>query len=99
MLVRLEQEVQEVLRRVKHKPGVATTTFDLGDGQIADSTFEDVKSSAERVVAARGGLDRVAWRRIRHAPFRRASGRVNWQAVRALAAVAALPVAVLIELL
>lgn len=99
MLVRLEQEVQEVLRRVKHKREAPTTTFDLGDGQIADSTFEDVDTSADRVVAARGGLDRVEWRRIRHAPFRRASGRVNWQAVGALAAVAAVLVAVLTALL
>lgn len=88
-----------MLRRVKHKPEAPTTTFDLGDGQIADSTFEDVDSSAERVVAARGGMDQVAWRRIRHAPFRRASGRVNWHAVGALATVAAVLVAVLTELL
>jgi hypothetical protein len=86
LLVRLKQEVQEVLWRVKPKPDKPTATFDLGEGQILDSTFEDVESSADRLVVARGGMERSDWRRISH----NASGaRVDWTAIGAIAGVIA----------
>lgn len=83
---------------MKHKPPAPTTTFDLGDGKVVGSTFEDIESSADRLAAAGGGMERVDWRRIRHEPFRRASGGINWTAIGSVAAIVAIPVAVLIAL-
>ena len=41
-------------------------TFDFGDNPVSDSSFEDIDSSADVLLVARGGSDRNRIARIKH---------------------------------
>lgn len=90
MLVRLWSQVQEVLPAVNDRP---TTTFDFGEGSVESSTFSDIDSSADRVIAAEGSKGNV-FEGIRHEPWRTDEG-INWAKVGALAGVVGAGAAVL----
>lgn len=67
-----------------------TTTFDFGDADVSNTTFEDIESDAEQLVTGGNSFHFVKWARIRHTPLRRPDGSVNWGMVGAIATVVAL---------
>lgn len=94
--MRLRKEVQEVPRRLRRPPSPPTTTFDFEGARLDDVGFEDIDSSADLMAVATNSEQRgVHWSRIRHLPFRRHDGGVNWAAVAAVAGVVSAVAAVL----
>jgi hypothetical protein len=69
-------------------------TFDFGDSPITRSTFEDIESTADTMMEARGGVAGSVFRRIRHAPVKQRS----WTKIGALATVVGVVVAVVFGL-
>jgi hypothetical protein len=53
-----------------------TKTFDFGDSEVADSTFEDVDSTADKLLEAKGGSKRTRFQRISHG-----RSRADWWSI------------------
>ncbi len=70
-----------------------TRTFDFRDGSVEDSSFNDIDSSADRLMSARD-VRRSRFERIRHAPWRTDQGKANWTKIGALATVITVPVGI-----
>jgi hypothetical protein len=65
-----------------------TRTFDFGEHAVSESSVEDVDSTADELMVARGGVNRSRLSRVRHRPADAHGGGVNWGRVGALAGVA-----------
>jgi hypothetical protein len=68
-------------------------TFDFGDSSVSDSSFDDVESTADEFLVARGGADGSRFSKIRHV---RESG--GWTMVGALAGIASVIAAIVFGL-
>ena len=78
-------------------------TFDFGGNSVEDSTFEDIESSADRIVVAGGGR-RNRFADVRHKPSNARwsadqAGGWNWSMIGAVAGVAGVVVALVFGLI
>jgi hypothetical protein len=67
------------------------------DGDIEDSTFEDVDSTADKLVKATG-LRGSSFRRIRHHPVGRGDETIDWVMIGAIATVVGVIAAIVIAI-
>jgi hypothetical protein len=71
-----------------------STTFDFGLGGLEDSTFEDITSTADRLLSSPGGARNTSFGRVAHEPASpRPDGGVDWTMVGGIAAVVGVLVA------
>lgn len=74
----------------------STASFEI-DGDVEGSTFEDVDSTADKLIKAKG-LHGSSFRRIRHRPGSRGDETVDWVMIGAIATVVSIIAAIVITI-
>ena len=96
MLVRLGPSSSLVLYAMSGE----TRTFDFGDKPVSDSSFEDIESTADKLMVARGGSYSNRFARVKHLNDVKYLNHLSpWAKIGTLASVLGLIVAIVFGLI